>query len=120
MNDQERKIIQNFQAFVGVMFGQGPESSIPEYVATPLGIDVHIGGIMREAEALLAPHQQSALDEVCPTCGDDKIEAESWITINTGEITSNCEGECWCPTCQAHFKYTVTRKEYESDHGVRP
>lgn len=47
---------KDLTAFVGVMFGAGPDAIIPETVTTPLGIGipVKLGDIMREAQAAIA------------------------------------------------------------------
>ena len=47
--------LRQLVSFVSVMVGSGPDSIIPETIRTPLGVDVKIGGIMREARAVLAP-----------------------------------------------------------------
>ncbi|MEN6303177.1 MAG: hypothetical protein ABFD96_10665 [Armatimonadia bacterium] len=41
-------------AFVAIMVGRGPDATIPETIATPLGAHVKIGKIMRDAQAALA------------------------------------------------------------------
>jgi hypothetical protein len=84
-----------------------------------------LGALQEAIENALMPqlpklHQQSDADEVCPACGDDQIEAESWVLINTGEVRNSSEGGCWCPTCEDHFKYPVSRREFQAEHGVRP
>ena len=46
--------LQQLQAFVGVMFGDGPDATIPNTVRTPIGIPVKIGEIMDCTKAALA------------------------------------------------------------------
>ena len=46
--------LRDLHAFVGVLFGRGPDAIIPETVDTHLGIQIKIGEIMRRAEAALA------------------------------------------------------------------
>lgn len=48
------KAVTELSAFVGVMCGIGPNAIIPATIATPLGIDIKIGAIMRDAAAALA------------------------------------------------------------------
>lgn len=45
--------LRELHAFVGVMFGFGPDAVIPETVRAPLGVDVKVGAIMRHATAVL-------------------------------------------------------------------
>ena len=42
-------------SFVSVMIGSGPECVIPEEIASPLGIPLRIGNLMREIDATLSP-----------------------------------------------------------------
>ncbi len=48
------KALTALEAFVGVMFGAGPDAVIPETVRTPIGIDVKAGEIIRAAAAAIA------------------------------------------------------------------
>lgn len=40
--------------FIGIMFGAGPDATIPESINTPLGIPVKVGRIIRDAKAVAA------------------------------------------------------------------
>lgn len=46
--------LHDLRSFVAVMVGRGPEASIPETIATPLGVQVKIGSIMADAAAAIA------------------------------------------------------------------
>ena len=46
--------LASLHAFVGVMVGHGPEAAVPETIATPLGVPVKIGDIVRDAAAAIA------------------------------------------------------------------
>jgi hypothetical protein len=48
-----REALEQLYAFVGIMFGEGPDAVIPEVVMTPIGVPVKLGDIMREAHAAL-------------------------------------------------------------------
>lgn len=49
-----REALSQVNAFVGIMFGDGPDAVIPETVGTPLGIPVKLGAIMRDVDAALS------------------------------------------------------------------
>lgn len=55
-----REALEAMRAFVGVMFGAGPDATIPETVPSPLGIPVKVGAIMRRADAALSIHERAA------------------------------------------------------------
>lgn len=41
------------QAFIGVMFGVGPDAVVPESVMSPIGVPIKAGAIQRQIEAAL-------------------------------------------------------------------
>lgn len=47
------RALESLVAFVGVMFGQGPDATIPRTVQSPIGVPVKLGEIMDEARAAL-------------------------------------------------------------------
>lgn len=49
-----REALQGAEAFIGVMFGDGPNAVIPETVRAPLGVDVKVGNVMRNIARALA------------------------------------------------------------------
>ena len=53
------KALEDTRAFIGVMFGRGPDAVIPETVQTPLGIPVKIGEISRAAARALSEQTPS-------------------------------------------------------------
>lgn len=55
-SERERRLeeaLKDLVAFVSVMCGSGEEAVIPETVATPLGVQVKIGAMMRDARSAL-------------------------------------------------------------------
>lgn len=53
MDEQTADALKLAQAFIAVMFGQGPDAVIPEEVVTPLGIPINLGKIWRDIDAAL-------------------------------------------------------------------
>lgn len=68
---------EGMQAFIGVMYGSGPDAIVPDSVLTPLAIPVKLGDIMRDAAAALARYRAG---------GEAKPD---WCTCNG---THECEG----------------------------
>lgn len=51
-----REALGGADAFLGVMFGQGPDATIPETVASPLGV-IKLGDVVRSIRAALPKHE---------------------------------------------------------------
>ena len=42
----------------------------------------------------------------CECCGDFEIQVRQWVSLNTGEVVSDCEdGDAWCDSCEAHVRW---------------
>ena len=51
-------VLSSLRAFVSVMIGSGPNCTIPETIPSPIGANVRIGKIMRDADATLAKQER--------------------------------------------------------------
>ena len=57
---------------------------------------------------------KNAEDQVCSTCGSDKVEELMWVRIKSKGVRSTGGGdEYWCPKCDRHIDNLITREEYE-------
>lgn len=45
--------IYDLRAFIAVMFGTGPDATIAETIRSPLGVDIKLGDLWRQSEAVL-------------------------------------------------------------------
>lgn len=36
---------------------------------------------------------------ICPVCGSDEVQEQSWINPNTKEILDSCDRYDWCDYC---------------------
>lgn len=51
---------------------------------------------------------------VCSNCNSNNIELRYWVSMQSGEITNDCdEWECYCNDCQEHHDYTLKVDEIE-------
>lgn len=51
--------LKQAEAFIGVMFGVGPDAIIPDNVTSPIGVNIFLGGIMRDIRAAIAAYQKA-------------------------------------------------------------
>jgi hypothetical protein len=54
LHDELVEALDEAEAFLGAMFGQGPDAIVPEKVMLPLGVECDLGGIVRDLKATLA------------------------------------------------------------------
>lgn len=52
--DGLRQALRSAEAFIAVMFGQGPEAVIPEMVVGHIGVPINLGAIMRDIGVALS------------------------------------------------------------------
>lgn len=53
---------------------------------------------------------------VCPRCGSEDVEVETWVNMNTGECMGDSKesGDAhayYCPDCEVHLSRVDEKKE---------
>ncbi len=76
--------LKGLVSFVGVMVGHGPACEIPETIRTPLGVNVKIGLLMREAQEALTMR-----------AADNKDAGDGRIKLTAAEIQSGLDRVKW-------------------------
>jgi hypothetical protein len=54
LHDELVEALDEAEAFLGAMFGQGPDAIVSEKVMLPLGVECDLGSIVRDLKATLA------------------------------------------------------------------
>jgi hypothetical protein len=54
LHDELVEALDEAEAFLGAMFGQGDDAIVPEKVMLPLGVECDLGSIVRDLKATLA------------------------------------------------------------------